>query len=62
MIQPSLNQMSWPYPSQRTQEFNNCSIAYEHVKRLIKTQHLEHRPAHVLAVSLPLAVLAWWSG
>lgn len=54
--------MSWPYLSQRTKEINNCSIAYEHVKHLIKTQHLEHRPARVLAVSLPLAVLAWWSG
>ncbi len=60
--QATLNQTSWPHPFHRCTEINNCSVACEHVKHLITNQHVECRPAHVLAVSLPLAVLALWSG
>lgn len=34
--QATLNQSSWPHPSQGCTEINNCSVAYEHVKHLIK--------------------------
>lgn len=60
--QAALNQTCWPRPFHRCTEINNCSVAYEHVKHLITVQHVECRPARVLAVSLPLAVLAQWSG